>query len=86
MPSSGDGAVFSITGNGTRDGSHNIALIDLAGGSRLMSRVEGVETADRAGLFRPAQGVCGGPTEACWGGRPPTASMCQNEVVVDLSA
>src|SRR5205823_4613608 len=28
-----------------------------------------------AGLLR-----CG----ACWGGRPPTASVCQNEVVADL--
>src|SRR5712671_2474822 len=24
-------------------------------------------------------------TSGCWGGRPPTASMCQNEVVVDLN-
>ncbi len=24
------------------------------------------------------------PHTTCWGGRPPTASMCQNEVVVDL--
>jgi hypothetical protein len=24
------------------------------------------------------------PHSICWGGRPPTASMCQNEVVVDL--
>jgi len=25
-----------------------------------------------------------GSTVLCWGGRPPTASMCQNEVVADL--
>jgi hypothetical protein len=25
-----------------------------------------------------------GPIDACWGGRPPTASLCQNEVVEDL--
>jgi uncharacterized OB-fold protein len=44
VPASGDGAVYSITVNRTRDGSYNIALIDLAEGPRMMSGVEGVET------------------------------------------
>jgi uncharacterized protein len=45
VPASGNGTVYSITVNRTRDGNHNIALIDLEEGPRLMSRVEGVETA-----------------------------------------
>jgi uncharacterized protein len=45
VPASGDGTVYSITVNRTRDGNYNIALVDLAEGPRLMSRIEGVNTA-----------------------------------------
>jgi uncharacterized protein len=31
--------------NRTRDGNYNIALVDLAEGPRLMSRIEGADTA-----------------------------------------
>ncbi len=41
---SGDGTVYAITTNRTREGSYNVALVDLAEGPRMMSRVEGVET------------------------------------------
>jgi uncharacterized protein len=44
VPASGNGTVYSITVNRTRDGSYNIALIDLVEGPRMMSRIEGVET------------------------------------------
>ncbi len=44
VAASGDGAVYSITVNRTRDGSYNIALIDLAEGPRMMSMVGGAET------------------------------------------
>jgi uncharacterized OB-fold protein len=45
VEASGEATVYSITVNRTREGAYNIALIDLAEGPRLMSRVEGVETA-----------------------------------------
>ncbi len=44
VPASGTGTVYAITVNRSRDGSSNIALIDLDEGPRLMSRIEGVET------------------------------------------
>ena len=44
VPASGDGTVYSITVNRSRDGAYNVALIDLAEGPRMMSRIEGVET------------------------------------------
>ncbi|MER7011954.1 zinc ribbon domain-containing protein [Saccharopolyspora sp. NPDC000359] len=44
--SSGRGAVYSTTAVRGRDGAHNVALIDLDEGFRMMSRVEGV-AADR---------------------------------------
>nr|PZN83314.1 MAG: nucleic acid-binding protein [Pseudomonadota bacterium] len=44
VEASGFGTVYSITVNRTREGSYNIALIELDEGPRLMSRVEGVET------------------------------------------
>ena len=40
----GLGTVHSITVNRSRDGAYNVALIDLAEGPRMMSRIEGVET------------------------------------------
>jgi uncharacterized OB-fold protein len=45
VPASGDGTIYSITVNRTLEGSYNVALVDLAEGPRLMSRIEGVETA-----------------------------------------
>ncbi|KAA5827081.1 DNA-binding protein [Saccharopolyspora hirsuta] len=44
--SSGRGAVYSTTAVRGREGVHNVALIDLDEGFRMMSRVEGVD-ADR---------------------------------------
>ena len=44
VDASGRGTVYSITVNRRKDGSHNIALIDLAEGPRMMSHVRGVET------------------------------------------
>ncbi|MDA3624165.1 OB-fold domain-containing protein [Saccharopolyspora oryzae] len=44
--SSGLGTVYSTTAVRGRDGVHNVALIDLDEGFRMMSRVEGVD-ADR---------------------------------------
>jgi uncharacterized protein len=45
VPASGDGEIYAITVNRTREGNYNIALVELAEGPRMMSRVEGVETA-----------------------------------------
>ena len=44
VPASGNGVVYAITVNRSRDESSNIALIDLDEGPRLMSRIEGIET------------------------------------------
>lgn len=44
VPAGGGGVVYAITVNRSREGSSNIALIDLDEGPRLMSRIEGVET------------------------------------------
>ncbi|MBO3276094.1 Zn-ribbon domain-containing OB-fold protein [Pseudomonas schmalbachii] len=41
----GTGTIYAITVNRARNGSHNVALIDLDEGVRMMSRIEGVETA-----------------------------------------
>ncbi|HEY4066200.1 MAG TPA: OB-fold domain-containing protein [Burkholderiaceae bacterium] len=38
----GDGVVYSLTTVRDRAGDYNVALIDLEGGARMMSRVEGV--------------------------------------------
>jgi uncharacterized OB-fold protein len=45
IEASGLGTIYSITVNRTRQGSYNIALVQLDEGPRLMSRIEGVETA-----------------------------------------
>ena len=39
---SGHGAVYSATTVREREGNYNVALIDLAEGARMMSRVEGI--------------------------------------------
>lgn len=44
VPASGGGIVYAITVNCSRDGSYNVALIDLDEGPRMMSRIETVET------------------------------------------
>lgn len=41
--SSGKGVVYAVTTVRDRAGSYNVSLIDLEGGARMMSRVEGVE-------------------------------------------
>jgi uncharacterized protein len=44
VDASGLGTVYSITVNRSKEGSYNIALVQLDEGPRLMSRIEGVET------------------------------------------
>lgn len=44
VEASGRATVYSITVNRKKDGSHNIALIDLEEGVRMMSHIRGVET------------------------------------------
>ncbi len=41
---SGDGVVYAITVNRAREGSYNVALVDLAEGPRMMTRIEGADT------------------------------------------
>ncbi|KAF1067799.1 MAG: hypothetical protein GAK45_01560 [Pseudomonas citronellolis] len=41
VPASGLGHVYAITVNRSRQGDHNVALIDLDEGVRMMSRIEG---------------------------------------------
>jgi hypothetical protein len=43
---SGRGTVYSTTVVREREGSYNVALVDLAEGPRMMSRVEGVAPQD----------------------------------------
>ena len=45
VPASGGGEVYAITVNRAREGSRNVALVQLDEGCRMMSRIEGVETA-----------------------------------------
>lgn len=45
VPASGTGTIYAITVNRGRDSSYNIALVELDEGPRMMSRIEGVETA-----------------------------------------
>lgn len=45
VEASGLGRIYSITVNRARTGSYNIALVELDEGPRLMTRIEGVETA-----------------------------------------
>lgn len=44
VEASGRGTVYAITVNRARDATYNLALIDLAEGPRMMSRIDGVET------------------------------------------
>lgn len=45
VAASGLGTIYSITVNRARAGSYNIALVELDEGPRLLTRIEGVETA-----------------------------------------
>lgn len=45
VEASGLGTLYAITVNRARDGSHNIALVDLDEGPRMMSRIADCETA-----------------------------------------
>jgi uncharacterized protein len=45
VDASGFGTIYSITVNRSKEGSYNIALVQLDEGPRLMSRIDGVETA-----------------------------------------
>lgn len=45
VPASGLGTLYAITVNQSRQGSHNIALVDLDEGPRMMSRLLDCETA-----------------------------------------
>lgn len=42
VPASGDGTVYATTASRSREGAVNIALIELAEGPRMLSRVEGI--------------------------------------------
>ncbi|SRR5690606_20997107 len=44
VEASGRGTIYSITVNRGKNGSYNVALVDLEEGVRMMSTVEGVET------------------------------------------
>lgn len=45
IEASGEGTLYAITVNRSKAGQHNVALIDLDEGPRMMSRIEGVEHA-----------------------------------------
>ena len=42
VEASGQGTVYATTANRSKDGATNIAIIELAEGPRMMSRVEGI--------------------------------------------
>jgi uncharacterized OB-fold protein len=44
VAASGAGTVYAITVNRSREGAYNIAIVELAEGPRMLSRIEGVET------------------------------------------
>jgi uncharacterized OB-fold protein len=44
VPASGRGTVYAITVNRAREGSYNIAIVELDEGPRMMTRIDGVET------------------------------------------
>ncbi|MFJ0676566.1 OB-fold domain-containing protein, partial [Bordetella bronchiseptica] len=43
--SSGRGSVYAATTVRDRAGDYNVSLVELEGGARMMSRVEGIEAA-----------------------------------------
>jgi uncharacterized OB-fold protein len=42
VAASGDGTVYATTANRSKEGATNIAIVELAEGPRMMSRVEGI--------------------------------------------
>lgn len=44
VAASGLATVYAITVNRTREGSYNVALVDLDEGPRMMTRIDGAET------------------------------------------
>lgn len=44
VEASGSGTVYAITVNRKREGSYNVALVDLEEGPRMMTTIVGVET------------------------------------------
>ena len=44
VAASGLATVYAITVNRTREGAYNVALVDLDEGSRMMTRIDGIET------------------------------------------
>ena len=60
VPASGEATLYAITVNRTREGAYNIALVDLAEGPRLMSCIEGVETAPIGAQVRARIAAIGG--------------------------
>jgi uncharacterized OB-fold protein len=45
VPASGRATIYAITVNRARDATYNLALVDLDEGPRMMTRIDGVETA-----------------------------------------
>lgn len=41
-PASGTGTVYAVTTVRDRNGNYNVSLIDLEGGARMMSRIDGI--------------------------------------------
>ena len=45
VEATGRGTIYAVTVNRTREGAHNIVLVDLEEGPRMMTTIPGVETA-----------------------------------------
>jgi uncharacterized protein len=45
VQASGKGTIYAITVNRTKTGDHNVAIVELSEGPRMMTRIEHVETA-----------------------------------------
>lgn len=45
VEATGFGVIYAITVNRTRNGNYNVALVELDEGPRMMSRIEGAESA-----------------------------------------
>lgn len=45
VPAGGGGSIYAITVNRAREGSYNIAIVELDEGPRMMTHIAGVETA-----------------------------------------
>ena len=58
-PASGQGTVYSATTVRGREASHNVSIVELAEGPRMMSRVEGDPEAVAIGMAVTARIVAG---------------------------